>query len=172
MPILKATIIDVPELTALVNGAYRGKSSTKGWTNESHLLDGTRIDEATFSSYFTDPTITILKYTDAENRIIGCVHLQQKGEKLYLGMLTVNPELQTIGIGKAMLQAAEAHAKQLNCAAIIMSVISVRHELIAYYQRKGYMETGETINFPAEHQQFGQPKQPIELMMMEKKLVE
>lgn len=172
MLILKATILDVPELTTLVNNAYRGEASKKGWTNESHLLEGTRIDEETFISYFSDPNITILKYTDEENQIIGCVNLQKKGDNLYLGMLTVIPQLQKKGIGKKLLQAAEVHAKQLNCSAINMTVISVRHELISYYGRKGYSATGEIVPFPVEFQQFGKPKEPIELMTMEKLLVD
>ena len=171
MPILKAIINDVPELTALVNSAYRGESSKKGWTNESHLLDGTRIDEQTFSSYFTNPDISILKYTDEENRIVGCVHLQQKGSNIYLGMLTVNPELQNSGIGAQLLHAAEMYAKQLNCNTITITVISIRYELIAYYKRKGYNETGEVIAFPIEHEQFGKPKQALELLTMEKPLL-
>lgn len=172
MPISKATITDVPELINLVNSAYRGESSKKGWTNESHLLDGTRIDEETCASYFVDPNITILKYTDAENKIIGCVHLEKQVDKLYLGMLTVLPELQNSGIGKQLLQAAEKHARQLNCQTIIMSVISIRHELIAYYERKGYVATGKSFPFPVEHEQFGKPKRALELMMLEKHLLD
>jgi GNAT superfamily N-acetyltransferase len=170
MCISTATIIDVPELTALVNSAYRGDSSKKGWTNESHLLDGTRIDEATFASYFINPNITILKFTNSENKIEACVHLEKQGNKLYLGMLTVQPVLQNSGIGKQLLLAAEDYAKQMVCNVITISVISLRHELIAYYERKGYVATGKSFPFPAEHEQFGKPKQALELITMEKRL--
>lgn len=171
MIISTASIDDIPELTNLVNNAYRGETAKMGWTNESHLLEGTRIDEPTFRDYFKDATITILKGTDEDGRIIACVQLQQQADKLYLGMLTVKPALQTAGIGKALLQMAEAQAKQLKCGTIKMSVISIRHELIAFYQRRGYLITGETIPFPIEHQKFGKPKMPIELLMMEKTLL-
>lgn len=170
MIISTASINDILELTNLVNNAYRGETAKKGWTNESHLLEGTRIDETMFHEYFNDPTITILKGIDKDDKIIACVHLQQQGNQLYLGMLTVKPELQTAGIGKTLLQSAEAHAKQLKCNTIKMSVISIRHELIAYYQRRGYFITGETIPFPNEREKFGKPKMDIELMMMEKLL--
>ncbi len=140
----------------------------KGWTNESHLLDGTRIDEVTFGNYFANPNIAILKYTNPENNIIACVHLEKQDSKLYLGMLTVQPELQNGGIGKQLLQAAEKYAHQQNCTTITMSVISIRHELIAFYERKGYFANGKSYPFPVEHEQFGKPKQALELITMEK----
>jgi len=100
MQITKATIADVTELTQLVNSGYRGESSKKGWTTEANLLDGIRIDENTMIRYFQDPYITILKYVNDEGKIIGCVYLEIKGDRLYLGMLTVSPLLQANGIGR------------------------------------------------------------------------
>lgn len=172
MPVSKASLHDVPELTNLVNSAYRGESSARGWTTEAYLLEGIRIDEATFSEYFTNPDITILKYTNSEDQIIACVYLQQQSNKLYLGMLTVKPELQTQGIGRALLQIVEEYARQLKCIVITMTVITKRDELIAYYQRRGYRITGETEPFPVEHHKFGIPKEKLELMIMEKSLTD
>src|ERR1700759_3258294 len=99
MPIKKATLADTAELTKLVNSAYRGESSQKGWTTEAHLLDGIRVDEPTMAEYLQDAATTILKYTNDEGAIIGSVYLQVRMQKLYLGMLTVSPTLQTNGIG-------------------------------------------------------------------------
>jgi GNAT superfamily N-acetyltransferase len=82
-------------------------------------------------------------------------------------MLTVNPELQGWGIGKRLLSAAEAHARQVGCIAITMTVISVRSELIAWYERHGYRATGETEPFPTDPA-FGLPKQPLHFIVMEK----
>src|ERR1700733_2721288 len=107
MPITKATAADVPELNVLGNSAYRGETSKKGWTTEANLLDGIRIDEETLSGYFDDPTITILKNTDGEGRITGCVYLETRPPKLYVGMFSVSPVLQAMGTGRALLLAAE-----------------------------------------------------------------
>jgi len=169
MPITEATAADTAELTKLVNSGYRGESSKKGWTTEAHLLGGIRIDEPTMASYFEDPNIIILKYTNAEGQIIGCVYLEVKKGKLYLGMLTVSPTQQTNGIGRQMLHEAERVAVGLNCPAIYMTVISTRHELIQWYERRGYHATGEMEPFH-EGGRFGIPNQVIELAVFEKEV--
>ncbi|MDN3547967.1 GNAT family N-acetyltransferase [Mucilaginibacter aquaedulcis] len=167
MLITKASIIDVPELNLLVNSAYRGEESKKGWTTETDLIDGIRIDEAMLIEYLSNEAISILKYTNEENVITGCVYLEVKGSKLYLGMFSVSPLLQGKGVGRALLEAAENLAIQLNCHTITMTVISTRAELINWYERRGYSFTGEIQPFH-DHGRFGSPKQPIELIVMEK----
>ncbi len=169
MPIIKATIYDTSELTKLVNSGYRGESSKQGWTTEAHILDGIRIDEQTMTSYFEDPNITILKYINDEGEIIGCVYLEVKNSKLYLGMLTVSPLLQTNGIGRQLLHEAEKVANQLNCSAIFMTVITTRHELVQWYERRGYVATGEILPFH-DGTRFGIPNQVIELAVLEKEV--
>ena len=96
--------------------------------------------------------------------------LEKHGQSLYLGMLTVSPGLQGKGIGKKLLSAAELYAKQLKCNKIEMSVISVRHELIAWYQRHGYLDTGIRKRFPAELQKFEISATPLEFLVLEKNL--
>jgi N-acetylglutamate synthase-like GNAT family acetyltransferase len=169
MPITKATIADAPELTRLVNSGYRGESSKKGWTTEANLLDGIRIDESTMIKYFQDPYITILKYVNDEGEIIGCVYLEVKDSKLYLGMLTVSPTVQANGIGRQLLHEAEVVATELNCTTIHMTVITSRHELIQWYERRGYKATGEILPFH-EGTRFGIPNQKIELAVFEKEV--
>jgi len=170
MPITKASVIDVPELNVLVNSAYRGEESKKGWTSEADMLDGLRIDEDMLRTYFDNEAISILKYTDDNSQITGCVYLEVKGPKLYLGMFSVSPVLQGKGVGRALLEAAEVLAKQFNCDTISMTVISTRAELISWYERRGYSFTGEIQPFHA-HGRFGSPKQHIELIVMEKTVV-
>lgn len=170
MPITKASVIDVPELNILVNSAYRGEESKKGWTSEADMLDGLRIDEATLKTYFNDEAITILKHTDDNGQITGCVYLEVKEQKLYVGMFSVSPVLQGKGVGRALLEAAEVLAKQLNCHTLTMTVIRTRAELISWYERRGYAFTGEIQPFHA-HGRFGSPKQLIELIVMEKAIV-
>jgi len=167
MPVTQATATDVPELNVLVNSAYRGETSKQGWTTEANLLDGLRIDEGTLAGYFTDDAITILKNTDDEDHINGCVYLELRSPKLYVGMFSVSPLLQGKGIGRDLLLAAEAYAKKANCHTLTMTVISIRHELISWYERRGYKATGEMLPFHVE-KKFGVARQPIELMVLEK----
>jgi GNAT superfamily N-acetyltransferase len=84
-------------------------------------------------------------------------------------MLTVQPDIQASGIGKKLLQAAEDYAKIKNIYCIEMTVISVRQELIAWYQRRGYLLTGEKRAFPSDPK-FGIKKQDLEFVVLEKHL--
>lgn len=165
-----ATEADIPALSALVNGAYRGESSKKGWTTEADLLDGIRTDETGLKAMLQNPAETILTYEDA-GRLWGCVALEKKGAELYLGMLTVWPEAQTAGIGKKLLVAAEKLAQEQQCQTITITVITARHELIAWYERRGFRATGETKPFP-DDPRFGLPKQKLEFIVMKKELNE
>ena len=168
--ISKATLEDVPELNILVNTAYRGDSSKKGWTTEADLLGGLRIDEEGLKDLINKSNAMILKYTE-NNKIIGSVLLENELNYLYLGMLTVWPDLQGGGVGRKLLQAAEDMAKMSNLIKISMTVISVRAELIAWYERNGYKATGETKPFPMDDPKFGLPKQFLEFIVMEKALI-
>ena len=143
MPVLKASIEDIAELVPLINSAYRGEASKKGWTTEAELLVGAmRTDVAMLTELMSNPN---------------------------LGMLTVSPMLQAGGIGKQLMFASETIAKENNCYCIFMNVISVRQELVAWYERLGYYKTGETKPLPADNR-FGIPTQPIEFAIMEKKM--
>jgi ribosomal protein S18 acetylase RimI-like enzyme len=165
--ITKAVIEDAPALNKLVNSAYRGDSSRQGWTTEADLLDGTRIDTHAIEELIKTPGTTLLKYVE-EGEILGCVELKKNESKLYLGMLTVRPHLQGKGIGKELLKAAEAEAKNQNCASIFMTVISVRKELIDWYMRHGFHLTGDRKPFAFNDPRFGMPKQKLEFVVLEK----
>lgn len=167
--ITTATEKDIEALNLLVNGAYRGEGSKKGWTTEADLLDGARTDPAALRELMTDPGAVILKYSGEEDVLQACVYLKKKEEALYLGMLTVAPELQAKGIGRQLLFAAEQYAKQNGCERVTMTVISIRHELIAWYERHGYHPTGKTEPFPASTR-FSLPKQPLEFIVMDKQI--
>ena len=162
-----ASVKDAPELDQLVNSAYRGDSSRQGWTTEADLLDGTRTDAAAIADIIRSPQHSILKYVEA-GQILGCVEVHTEGDKLYLGMLTVRPHLQEKGIGKVMLTAVEDEARKRGCKAIFMTVISIRKELIDWYVRHGYRHTGEKKPFAFSDPRFGQPKQKLEFIVLEK----
>ena len=171
MTVSKANLEDIPELVPLINSAYRGEASKKGWTTEADLLIGAmRTDIAMLTELMNNPTSAVLKITNEENKIVGSVYLDIQVRGLYLGMLTVSPLLQAGGIGKKLMAAAEDFARENKCAGIFMNVISVRHELIAWYEKQGYYMTGETKPLPADNR-FGVPTQPLEFAIMEKKIV-
>lgn len=170
MPVLTSTIQDIPRLVALINSAYRGDTSKKGWTTEADLLKGEiRTNEETIEQLMQGVGAVFLKYVNEKNEIEGCVFLEKKGNKLYLGMLSVSPKLQAKGTGKQLMNAAAGYAKQEGCGLIFMRVISLRHELIKWYEKQGYYKTGQTEPFPNDDR-FGIPTQPLEFLIMEKKI--
>jgi ribosomal protein S18 acetylase RimI-like enzyme len=171
MAISTATLQDVLALEVLVNSGYRGEASKKGWTTEANLLLGeSRTDITLIAAMINDHSAVILKHTNTEGEITGCVYLQKQERGLYLGMLTVTPQLQGGGLGKQLLMAANQYAIEQHCACIFMSVISVRHELIAWYERHGYIKTGETKPFAVD-ERYGKPTQPLEFIIMEKIII-
>ena len=167
--IIKATVADAPSLNKLINSAYRGEESKKGWSTEADLLDGTRIDEAALRDLIQKPETTFLKYEE-DGQLIGCVELRVEGRKLYLGTLSVNPNIQNKGIGKKLLQAGEDHAKLVGCTTMRMTVIDGRQSLIDWYVRHGYLLTGERMPFVVPDQRWGIPKQKLEFVVLEKKV--
>ena len=169
--ILKSTVADVTALNLLVNSAFRGESSKKGWTTEADLLGGIRVDEEKIKELINKNDSLILKYLNEEKIIIGCVHLEKHGSKLFLGMLTVTPELQTQGIGKKLMKESEKIALGFNCSSIYMTVITARRELIDWYRKHGYKNTGIKKPFPSNDPRFGLPKQPLEFVLLEKSLL-
>jgi ribosomal protein S18 acetylase RimI-like enzyme len=161
---------DIAPIEKLVNSAYRGDSSRKGWTTEADLLDGIRTNKDVLSGMINRGDSIVLKCNNAKSQLVGCVYLQKKEDKLYLGMLTVAPDIQAQGIGKKLLQAAEEYAQTQQCTAITITVISLRQELINWYERRGYKATGERKPFPSNDPRFGLPKQQLEFIVMEKQL--
>jgi ribosomal protein S18 acetylase RimI-like enzyme len=164
-----ANTADAPAINILINAAYRGEASRQGWTTEAHLIAGdTRTDEGTVSKLIQQASSVILVHC-IDGQLNGCVNLQQHDNIIYLGMLSVSPHLQGAGIGKQLLKAAEEYTQQVKCTSIYMTVISVRSELIAWYQRHGYKDTGERKPF-SEDGVSGKHLQPLEFMVMNKEL--
>lgn len=146
-----ATIADTMELEQLVNSAYRGDDSKIGWTTEADLMGGARVTAISLQNDLNNTAACIYTCRNLFNKLDGCIYLQVKANKLYVGMLSVTPGLQNKGIGKLLLKAAEVVALANNCIALTMTVISVRTALIDWYKRHGYQPTGEVLpfDFPA-----------------------
>lgn len=168
MSLAVATEKDIPALVALMDNAYRGDNSKQGWTSEADLFIGEkRTDESTVTELMKKPGAVFLKYLNDNNEIQACVYLKKKEHKVYLGMFSVLPNAQGKGIGKKILAAADEYAKEQQCSSIYMTVITVRKELIAWYEKNGYYKTGRVLPFPVD-ERFGIPKQPLEMLVLEK----
>lgn len=170
MPILISDEKDVTSLVALMDSAYRGENSKQGWTSEADLFIGNkRTDETTVANLIKKPGAVFLKYLNDEGSLEGCVFLHKKDTRLYLGMFSVSPLAQGKGIGKKLLRAADDYAKEQNCSTLYMTVISVREELITWYERNGYHKTGKVLPFPVD-ERYGMPTRPLEMLVLEKPL--
>lgn len=155
---------DAPALKTLLEAAYRGDAARAGWNHEADILDDERIAPGELQRMLADPAVTILAARDGE-ALIGCVAVTHKDARLgYLGMLCVSPLLQSAGLGRSLLDAAEDHARAAGLAAMEMTVIDSRDALIAWYQRRGYALTGETRPFPVLRDP------PITFVVLEKRL--
>lgn len=169
--ITPATAQDSTELILLINSAYRGEESKKGWTTEAEILGGIRIDEISLKAILDHDKGTIIKYLGESGGILGTVYLELKMPAIYLGMFAVSPLSQGKGIGKQLLAFAEDFALAQGCDRITITVISTRVELIDWYKRHGYLPTGHSIAFADIEGRFGEPKvDGIDLIEMEKML--
>ena len=165
-----ATTADIDELLALVQSAYRGESSRAGWTTEADLLDGQRTDLADLQECLARDRSTLLvaEQTDlcaaADSVIMACAHIAMDSDDAcggagLFGMFAVRPESQGSGLGKALLAEAERIVRDdWHLPAMRMSVIDVRAELIAFYERRGYRRTGIFKPFPYGDERFGIPR--------------
>lgn len=166
-----ATRGDVAAIVALVESAYRGDISRTGWTTEADLLDGQRTDPVSVGDLIERPGSTML-LAEQHGALLACANLERRGDAAYFGMFSVRPDLQGAGIGRAMLAEAERMAREdWRSAEMQMTVISVRDELIAWYERRGYRRTGERKPFPYGDARFGLPKRDdLEFIVLEKGL--
>jgi GNAT superfamily N-acetyltransferase len=167
----QAVFADVEAIAELVNSAYRGETSRAGWTTEADILDGLRTDSDEVERLIeSEYSIILLCFND--NYLIGAVCLEAAQATVYIGMFVVNPILQGKGLGKRLLDQAEILAQQMwKVDKFQMHVITLRHELIAFYERRGYLRTGIVREFPLNPDVW-QPKMAgLQLETLEKTIV-
>ncbi|MEU3784920.1 GNAT family N-acetyltransferase [Streptomyces sp900129855] len=153
-----ATDADVDALVALIEAAYRGDSSRAGWTTEADILQGQRTDPDGVLDVIKAPNSRLLT-VEQGGRIVACCQLEHRGDHAYFGMFAVNPTAQGSGLGKTIMAQAERQAREnWGVTEMHMTVISVREDLIAWYERRGYRRTGRMTPFPYGDERFGIPQ--------------
>jgi ribosomal protein S18 acetylase RimI-like enzyme len=167
-----ATVADIPDLHRLIESAYRGESSRAGWTTEADLLDGQRTDPDDLADILADPKQALLT-ARRDGEPVGCILIADRGEGTgYFGMLSIRPTLQGGGLGRQLVEAAHAAlAERFGARRVRISVFPQRETLIAWYERLGYRQTGETLPFPYGNPRFGLPKRDdLYFVVMEREL--
>ncbi len=153
-----ATGTDIPALVSLVTSAYRGDASKQGWTTEADMLDGQRIDADVLRRDIARTRSRIV-IAERDGLLLACAHVAEEDGAGYFGMFSVRPDLQGGGVGKALLGEAERVAREeWGLSAMRMTVIDIRDELIAFYERRGYARTGIKKPFPYGDDRYGIPK--------------
>lgn len=154
----RATHADTDALVALVESAYRGDASRAGWTTEADFLDGRRTGADDIAACI-DRERSVILIAERNAELLACAHVAVEDSAGYFGMFSVRPTLQGSGVGKAMLAEAERIARdEWRLPTMRMTVIDIRDELIAFYQRRGYHRTGIHKPFPYGDERFGLPK--------------
>jgi GNAT superfamily N-acetyltransferase len=149
-----ATPADAEAIRDLINLAFRA---------ERPFVDGDRIDLAGVRSLFHKGGILLLR--DESGVLLGCVYTEARGGRGYIGLLSVDPTHQHAGLGSQLMAAAEQHCRQLGCAAVDLRFINHRTELLRFYSKLGYAESG-AVPFP----ETARMKMPFHFIQMSKSL--
>jgi GNAT superfamily N-acetyltransferase len=166
----KANSAEAPSISALVNKAYRGETSRKGWTTEADLLSGLRTDTKEIEQLLSSGN-SLLLLCLLDHNLVGSVCLEKQGNTAHLGMFAVDPLHQGQGIGKHLLAFAETTAVETwSVGRMVMSVITLRVELMAFYLRRGYRCSGELKPFPTESKLWHPLVSGLQLEVLEKNL--
>ncbi|MFD5101335.1 GNAT family N-acetyltransferase [Streptomyces albidochromogenes] len=153
-----ATEADADALVALIESAYRGDASRAGWTTEADILQGQRTDPEGVLDVIKSPDSRLLT-VEQEGVLVACCQLEHRGAAAYFGMFAVRPALQGAGLGKVIIAEAERTVREeWGAREMHMTVISVRDDLIAWYERRGYRRTGRMTPFPYGDERFGVPQ--------------
>ena len=126
---------DADSISHLINGAFRSERffSDEDRTNPGEVRD--LMKKGTFL------------LTEENEELIACVYLEPRGDRFYLGLLSVERSRQKAGLGSFLMNAAEDYARAHGALAMDLQIVNVRTELPSYYRRFGYTETG-TAPFP------------------------
>ncbi len=129
---------DATQIMAIINSAFR--IAEKFFYNEDRIT----LEEV--ERLFTTGTFLL---AEADRVLRGCVYVELRSERSYLGLLSVDPSQQQAGLGSLLLTAGEDYCRELGARFMDILIVNLRTELPPYYQRRGYVETG-TLPWPAE----------------------
>jgi predicted N-acetyltransferase YhbS len=133
-----ATPADAAQITAVINAAFR--------IAEEFFIDGNRITQHEVEQLLTKGSFLVAETQGALN---GCVYVEPRGDRSYLGLLSVDPAEQQGGLGSLLMREAEQHCRQQGSRSMDIVIVHLREELSAFYRKRGYVETG-TSPFPAD----------------------
>jgi N-acetylglutamate synthase-like GNAT family acetyltransferase len=149
-----AEMRDAEAIVAVINAAFRQA--------ESFLIDRDRIDLETVLEFLRTGSFLV---ADDLGFLCGCVYVEPRGDRSYLGLLSVDPQRQKSGLGSKLMQAAEDHCAKAGSRFMDLRIVNVRKELPSFYRNRGYVETG-TEPFPPGLD----PKLPCHFVKMSKPL--
>ncbi len=145
---------DAAEIAALVNAAFNP---------ERFFISGDRTNPEKVKTLLEKGRFIVFHENE---RLLGCIYVELRGERGYFGLLSVDPSRQRGGIGAQLIPAAEEYCREAGCRFMDLTFVNLRLPLPAYYQRLGYEESG-TLPFPADQ---ATPNQPVHLVQMSKAL--
>ena len=166
-----ATEADYPAIIALTNRAFRGTGADASW-NVEDVIDGDRINESLLREDLAKAPDGHLLIWRENGEQLGHVRLDPLANGTwYLGMLTVRPDRQDLGLGRRLLAASEDFARARGGTRIRMTVVNTRDTLVAWYERRGYALTGETLPFPYGDNRYGTPnRDDLAFVVLEKRI--
>jgi ribosomal protein S18 acetylase RimI-like enzyme len=144
MNIRMATEADLHPLLELINTAFEVERFFK---NED------RLDVSKLGAYFNNGNFLVL---EEDGWLRACVYVELKGERAYLGLLSVDPSQQRRGLGGRLMAAGEEFAREMGARFVDLTVVNLRTELPPIYEKLGYQITG-TAPFPVEQMPVTQP---------------
>jgi ribosomal protein S18 acetylase RimI-like enzyme len=133
-----ATVADAPGITAVINAAFR--------IAEGFFIDGNRITQTEVEESLAKGAFLL---AETDGKLNGCVYVEMRGERSYLGLLSVDPTTQQSGLGSRLMNEAERYCRERGSHSMDILIVSLREELPAFYQRRGYVESG-TTPFPTD----------------------
>src|SRR5678816_939079 len=138
LPIRSAEFADAPQITAVINAAFR--------VAEEFFIDGNRITQAEVEESLAKGVFLL---AEVNGKLNGCVYVELRGERSYLGLLSVDPTCQQGGLGSLLMNEAEKYCRERGSHAMGILIVNLREDLPAFYEKRGYVESG-TTPFPPD----------------------
>jgi predicted N-acetyltransferase YhbS len=154
LPIRVATPVDAAKITDVINAAFQ--------IAEGFFIASKRITEAEVQQSLTKGDFLL---AESNEKLYGCVYVEMRGTRSYLGLLSVDPACQGSGLGSLLMQEAEEYCRTRGSQFMDILIVHLREELPSFYRKRGYVEDG-TSPFPADVE----TKVPVHFINMSKPL--